>query len=792
MNKRLILLILVLPLLLMVSIFTATNSVKLNIDVPVSSIEITGNSFVYLSLDDEERYYVNYAVYPLTAANKEIKVEYEKVGDKPLAELDFVNGYIVPKTIGVAKVYLSTVDGGYKDSFIVQVDSIRVQRITCQVSQNTLTVGKKTVITTTFEPANCTNQMLSYSSNNESVATVDSKGVITAQGKGSAVITVVAEGNSAVVYRIPITVYNENILDLAQSEVYTYLAEGQINLSLDCDEDCTLFYKVFDLNNNEIFNVFDANNTYFASVVGQENQKVFCYKFLDNAETDVIVKITATPEMQDPCTKECIIHKVDAIEAYFDDENAITVTAGSLFAIHNKITINPQDIAVRYEVEFSNGNLSISELSSKIRLSADLVGTTNITLKVITTQAPYQTVTLEKQVVILPTSLDIVQSSKTYGIENLFTIGGYEIDGSKNTEKLTLSYGKTPAGAGATENISFETDNTKVRVNAQGLIEILDDEFCGVVNVTAKFGVDGIEKSSSSFAIRCVGNGVNVRCFDDLYKATKQNKVVVLHADIKDDFGIDSEGNAVFTESSEEKIQTTYDSTHYKNIGKENEAKIKVLISFRADVYGNGYTINAHNVAYGLDKTGALRQDALFQGPLNFVSMSESESSLVSVKAQDNVCFAVYENVTLNNIVLKNCDLTADKDGNYDLTDLTYVGTTVEVFGDNVNINYSRLNNGRTVLRAFGDIEDSAKVINVNISNSVLSSAREFIIRMGSNCFVDGTTENPSPYLGSGEESFPAQKSYIAMTQEEKLAYENSFIKTFVNVKNSILKDKTF
>ena len=122
MNKRLILLILILPLLLMVSIFTATSSVRLNINVPVSSIEITGNSFVYLSLDDEEKYFVNYAVYPLTAANKEIVVEYEQVGDKPLAELEFVDGYIVPKTIGVAKVYLSTVDGGYKDSFIVQVD----------------------------------------------------------------------------------------------------------------------------------------------------------------------------------------------------------------------------------------------------------------------------------------------------------------------------------------------------------------------------------------------------------------------------------------------------------------------------------------------------------------------------------------------------------------------------------------------------------------------------------------------------------------------------------------------
>lgn len=789
MNKRLILLILVLPLLLMLSIFTATSSVRLNISVPVSSIEITGNNFIYLNLDDQEKYYVNYAVYPLTAANKKVKAEFERVGDKPFAQLEFVDGYIVPKTIGVAKVYLYTIDGGYKDSFIVQVDSIKVQRIICEVSQDTLAVGKKAVITTTFEPENCLNQMLTYTSNNESVATVDSKGVITAVGKGSAVITVIAEGNAAATYSIPITVYNENILDLAESEVYTYLSSGKINLSLDCDEDYTLTYKVFDLNGTELFDIFDDVNTYFEDVVGAQSQKAFCYKFADDIKKDVVVQITVTPETLSPCTKECIIYKVDAIEAYFDDEEDIVVTAGSLFAIHNKLTIMPQDTEVRYELDLSNNNLSISELSSKIRLSANLVGTTNLTLRVITTSVPSQTITLTKQVVIMPTSLDIVESSNTYGIENIYTIGGYEIDGSDNQEKLTLSYGKTAVGNGAAENTIFETDNAKVQVDSQGLIKILDDDFCGIVNVTAKFSINDSQKTSTPFAIRCVGSGVNVRCFDDLYKATKQNKIVVLLADIKEDFGIDSTGAQVYTESSVEKIATTYDNTHYKNLGKEDEAKIKILISFKADVYGNGYTINAHNVAYGLDKTGALRQDALFKGPLNFVSMSESQSSLVSVKAQDNVCFAVFEDVTLNNIILKNCDLTADQYGNYDLTDLTYVGTTVEVFGDNVNIKYSRLNNGRTVLRAFGDINDSTKAITVNISNCVLSSAREFIVRMGSNCFVDGTTENPSPYIGDSKQSFPAQKSYGSMTQIEKQEYDNNFIKTFVNIKNSVLKD---
>ena len=213
-------------------------------------------------------------------------------------------------------------------------------------------------------------------------------------------------------------------------------------------------------------------------------------------------------------------------------------------------------------------------------------------------------------------------------------------------------------------------------------------------------------------------------------------------------------------------------------------------MQFKNDLYGNGFVINAHNATLGLlDTTGALTDKSIFRGPLNFVAMSEQEGSLISVKAQDNVCFAVYEGVTVNNVELRGCDLQADENGKYDLTDLDYAGTTVEVFGDNVNIEYSRITNGRTVLRVFGDAEDSSKAIHLNVKNSVLSGAREFILRMGSNAFVDGTKANPSPYLDANDTlAFPVQKAY----QENKLdkaAYEQKYIKTFVTIKNSVMKD---
>ena len=791
MNKKLILLILILPLFLMLSIYTSTNTIGINVEVPVSSIEVSDKNVIYLDLDNNEQHFVNYTVYPVSASNKQIIFETERVGTQQLAELEFKDGYIIPKTVGVAKVYLTTVDGGFKDSFIVQVDSINIKSVEATVEKNSLMVGETTKIQTVISPEVVVNPNLIFSTSDSSIATVSEKGVIKAIGKGLATITVTSEANPNVFDQVDIIVLNKDILDLSDSEIYTYESEGQISLSIDTAETYNLSCAFFNTNNEQIETdlIVDQTKTKFEVVNGQTFFK-FCLK--EDFIGTVIAKITITTNNpnREPYTVGCIIHKVNEITASFDNNEVISSVVGSMFALHNQITVTPSNADVRYTVELSNNNVEVQEVSNRIRLKSVLPGVTTITLNVISNVEPYQVVSLTKEVVVLPSSLTIAESTQTFGIENIWTVAKNEIDGAPNTSSLNLLTGKTDIGTGFTENFYYSTNNEKVEVSKSGLINILDENFNGLVEVTANFSYKGKSISSEPYLIRCLGNAVNIRNFYDLYLATKQEKIVVLQSSIKEDFGKDKSGNDVYNESTVEKIKTTYDYTHYKNLGKEENAYVKVLINFKKDVYGNGYEINAHNVAYGLDNAEQLKQNALFKGPLNFVSMSEGEGSLVSVKAQDNISFAVYENVNLNNIELKSCDLKADSNGNYDLTNLTYVGTTVEVLGDNVNINYSRITNGRTVLRVFGDIEDSTKVINVTVNKSVLSCAREFIIRMGSNCFVDGDKTNPSPYINNdNSQTFPAQKTYETMTETEKAEYENSFIKTFVKLKNSVLKD---
>ena len=61
---------------------------------------------------------------------------------------------------------------------------------------------------------------------------------------------------------------------------------------------------------------------------------------------------------------------------------------------------------------------------------------------------------------------------------------------------------------------------------------------------------------------------------------------------------------------------------------------------------------------------------------------------------------------------------------------------------------------------------------------------------MGSNCFVDGDYKNPYPKLPLDKSNqYDKKEQYQHLSDEDKAKYDENFIKTFVNVKNSVFKD---
>lgn len=802
MAKKLILLLLIIPIVVMVLLFAATRTVSNLVDVPVTGIEIIGtDEFVYLDMDKDETYSLEYAVYPTSAKNKKVSVGTEAFGNEPLAEFDFEmedgKVTVIPKSAGAARIVLTTVSGGFRDSIVVYVDSTRLQAIDATVPKNELKVGETVAITTTFVPENPSDTILHYISSNPSVATVSNKGEIRALRKGSATITVISNADENITDTITIVVKNTDEMDLGISEITSFYGKGSIPISVETTGSFTiedLSYQIFDTNGNPVP----------ASVITAEfkmdgDSVVLDYAFADaNFVGEVVIEITFGSG-SDALTKSCTVSKVREISVSFDSDKAFNIGAGQQSRI--PYTLIPEDAEVTYEVSASNDNVTVRMVGESINIVANKAGVAEVTLVVRSVEDPNQVKTITTKVVVRPKQMAITESAKEYGIEKLFTIGGREYDYSTNKTGVLIpsALGKRPIklnfqtpteqGAGFLENVSWHSSSSEVLIDENGVISFANDSFEGEVEFWASFSYDGVEEKTAAYTIRCIAEGVNVYSYADLYYATKAELPVVLHNNIKDDFGY-IDGQIMYTE-----IDTTYDKTYYENVGMADQAKVKILIEFKNDVFGNGYAINAHNVTYRLikDKDGNKLQDeanALFNGPLNFVSIVEDNGASISVKAQDNICFAVYEGVTIQNVELRGCDLESDEDGNQDLVDLNCIGTTVEVMGDDVTIAFSRLTNGRTVLRVFGDIEDNEKQIHLYITNSVLSGAREFIMRIGSNRFIDGTDADFSPNLpGDKKGEYNTKKEYHHLTDEQKKAYDEKYINTYVTVRNSIFKD---
>ena len=185
-------------------------------------------------------------------------------------------------------------------------------------------------------------------------------------------------------------------------------------------------------------------------------------------------------------------------------------------------------------------------------------------------------------------------------------------------------------------------------------------------------------------------------------------------------------------------MRSTYDIKEYTNVyrsgvnrGKSSESMgdepiVYAGVIFKKSVYGNGYTINAHELTYPsetMENYGAevatLAKDDLFRGPLDFVSAYNCRCF-----GQDNIGFLVQgEGIVIDNVTLKNCNNVDN------LSNLDYVGTVVEADGDDITIRNSRIMNGRTAVRSMSN----KKLL---LEACMLSHAREFILKVGSNKFV--------------------------------------------------------
>ncbi|MBN2436530.1 MAG: Ig domain-containing protein, partial [Spirochaetes bacterium] len=162
-------------------------------DVITDTVSATGVTLnrETLTMAVSDTYQLTATVTPDNAGNKTVSWSSNTTSVATVDE----NGLVTALAVGSATITVTTEDGDYSDSCVVTVmtDPIPVTGVDLNTETLTIDVGDTYQLTAMVIPDNASNKTVSWSSDTDSVATVDQNGTVTAVAEGTATITVISE-----------------------------------------------------------------------------------------------------------------------------------------------------------------------------------------------------------------------------------------------------------------------------------------------------------------------------------------------------------------------------------------------------------------------------------------------------------------------------------------------------------------------------------------------------------------------------------------------------------------------
>ena len=200
--------------------------------IPVDSVTLSPSAVI---LNPGTSMYLTATVYPENATNQEITWDSDNIA----VVRAYPGGQIFTSALGTATVTVTTEDGGHTATCVVKVEEAAVHVTGVILSPNRLDLhigetGTLQPVFSTDDPNHPTptNQQVTWTSNNEAIATVDAAGVVTAVSEGNTYITVTTDDGGftalSTVYVTPVPVTSVTItppvISILVDEVYNLTA----------------------------------------------------------------------------------------------------------------------------------------------------------------------------------------------------------------------------------------------------------------------------------------------------------------------------------------------------------------------------------------------------------------------------------------------------------------------------------------------------------------------------------------------------------------------------------------
>lgn len=811
MKKKIIALIMIIPIVFLIALFSVGKAAGVYADIPVTGIQITTQNedgFIDVDVADYDPIAFLAQVQPVNARNQKYSLEISGVGgDEAPDGFKIIDGKLhIDNAVGKVKITAISAEKGFKDSVIVSAYSTKVLRIYPKVNGEKIASdvvsidGGENVFSAELYPENLSGETRIFEEigGNHILKLNAVTGVAQALFSGETQVRITCpEGREGLekVLKVKVNVDTDST---------GFAVNGKSSGAKVTVKNNATTAKLFVESKNDALEISDL--TLPAGVTASGIERISKNKFVLTLSFDkeflneeIPGKVGATD-----FSLEFTEYNLDVRTSYYDGEGDEIKQKNNTKVTYVAYSESDDDADVKFEIIDGADVITLEQHGQFATIIATKRGVAHIK---ITAEHDGKVIKeIEKTIRVVPNvySMEFADSAKEYGIENILTIGGKNHKGRPDTRTIFVRV-VTEAGAETFTdefmNVAFSDDNSlfsckaQPATNADAVSAEIRATGTGLTTLNAElknynqyFGTNICAK----IRLRAVKDGRNVGNYEELKTVTEAGHIVVLTSNVM--LGVKNDGTDMTEDELKKDVKkfiTTYDKTYLENSG-ENKY-VQYLIEFKNHVYGNGFEINADKFTQCKDATGVPK---IFKGPLNFVAISSA-----SVKGQDNISFLVRtDNVLINNVVLKGCsdDSLLEEDGQFNLSKLNYVGTTLEIAKSAKLLN-SRVSNGRTVVRIFAGgstmgspvVKDESafnvqdEKINVHIESCVLSNAREFILKIGSNRALKQTNEVQRKLRKEKDNEY--YSPYDESNKTDKYFNDNYLIND-VTLKNSVLE----
>ena len=812
----------IIPIVFLIALFSVGKAAGVYADIPVTGIQITTQNedgFIDVDVADYDPIAFLAQVQPVNARNQKYSFEISGVGgDEAPDGFEIIDGKLHIDNVGKVKITAISAEKGFKDSVIVSAYSTKVLKIfplvnriedggeivEIEVGDEIVEIeGGDYVFGAKLYPENLSGETRIFEEigGNHILKLNAVTGVAQALFSGETQVRITCpEGREGLEKVLTVKV---NV----DTDSTGFAVNGKSSGAKVTVKNNATTAKLFVESKNDALEISDLTLPEGVTASGieriSENKFVLTLSFdKEFSDEEISGKVGATD-----FSLEFTEYNLDVRTSYYDGEGDEIKQKNNTKVTYVAYSESDDDADVKFEIIDGADVITLEQHGQFATITATKRGFAKIK---ITAEHDGKVIKeIEKTICVVPNvySMEFADSAKEYGIENILTIGGKKPNGRPDTRTIFVRVVTEAGSETFTDefmNVAFSDDNSlfsckaQPATNADAVSAEIRATGTGLTTLNAElknynqyFGTNICAK----IRLRAVKDGRNVGNYEELKTVTEAGHIVVLTSDVM--LGVKNDGTAMTEDELKKdvkKFTTTYDKTYLDNIGENDEnKKVQYLIEFKNHVYGNGFEINADKFTQCKDATGIPK---IFKGPLNFVAISSA-----SVKGQDNISFLVRtDNVLINNVVLKGCsdDSLLEEDGQFNLSKLNYVGTTLEIAKSAKLLN-SRVSNGRTVVRIFAggstmgspvvEVEAAFNVqdekINVHIESCVLSNAREFILKIGSNRALKQTNEVQRKLRKEKDNEY--YSPYDESNKTDKYFNDNYLIND-VTLKNSVLE----